>query len=366
MATADAIRAQGASAPTAAELRRTLNERAGITWSEKPLREVLASIYEHWHVPVLRDRRIDPDQRVDLTLDDSPLSEILAEVARTAGGEVRLIDAVVYLGPADKVDLIAAVAELRDEEARALATPLGARLRERAPVEWDMLSEPRALIAQQARASGLALEGLDKIEHDLWAAGRLPPLPLAHRLSLLLAGFDLTYQTDPATGSLTIEPLDAAMMFERTYTLAPRSTPPLARWREQFPDAQFSVRGRQLRVRAPVAVQRQIADALASAARPPVPSAERPARSATDRSNVRYTLAVSGPFGPLAKGLAERLMFRLELDPESQPHWNTVIRVEVKDATLEQLLDALVKPVELEWELKGQELHVGTKDFVSP
>jgi len=42
------------------------------------------------------------------------------------------------------------------------------------------------------------------------------------------------------------------------------------------------------------------------------------------------------------------------------------VRLVCREGTLEQLLDALVKPVELEWELKGQELHVGTKDFVSP
>ena len=54
-------------------------------------------------------------------------------------------------------------------------------------------SSARLLVADQLRQAGIRIAMPESIPHDLWAAGELPPMPLAHRLAILLAGFNQAF-----------------------------------------------------------------------------------------------------------------------------------------------------------------------------
>lgn len=333
-------------------LEEKLAQRAGVTWAEQPLRAVLERVRSEWQVPVFLDRRIDPDQRIALELTDSSLSDIISALAEVAGAEACALDTLVYIGPSGQAEIVVALAELRLQQAAELSPPMAQTLRRRDELLWPDLTEPRSLVEQLATQAGLRVASAELLVHDLWAAQHWPPLPLSHRLTLLLAGFDLTWRIDESQHLLVIEPIPANLTFERTYPAPSDAAARLRTLEAELPDAQFVRRGRRVTVTGSAAAHKRVREALqpprtaARATRPP-PGAE-----------VRYTLRVRGPFAQLARGLGQRLQLNVTLDPVTRPQWETPIDVEVKDVTLAQLLDALVEPVGLRYELEGQELRI--------
>ena len=59
---------------------------------------------------------------------------------------------------------------------------------------WPRLSEPRQVISAVIEQRGWRVAEPERIPHDLWAAGELPELSVAEVLTVLLIGFDLTFE----------------------------------------------------------------------------------------------------------------------------------------------------------------------------
>jgi hypothetical protein len=88
-------------------------------------------------------------------------------------------------------------------------------------------------VAAQIEARGWRIGQSQRIPHDLWAAGELPGSPLTEQLTLLLAGFDLTFEVQAMSRTIDIVALDASVV-ERLAGVKPqaadsayRSSPPL-------------------------------------------------------------------------------------------------------------------------------------------
>ena len=83
------------------------------------------------------------------------------------------------------------------------------------PVSWPRLSQPRLLFTEWLDEQGITLAQPELIQHDLWPAKKLPPLPLVERVVLLLAGFDLTCQISPHSGKCTVVPIERPVTITR-------------------------------------------------------------------------------------------------------------------------------------------------------
>jgi hypothetical protein len=88
-----------------------------------------------------------------------------------------------------------------------MPSDLRARLLNQRPLVWPDLAQPRDLVAALAAEAGLSVKLPDSTPHDLWPAVDLPPLTWTDRLSLVLAGFDLTFEIDPAKKTIALKPL---------------------------------------------------------------------------------------------------------------------------------------------------------------
>ena len=67
------------------------------------------------------------------------------------------------------------------------------------------------------RECHIEIQGTDRIPHDLWAAGDLPPLNLTDRLTLVAAQFDLTFAIDPTGESVSLVEMPATVEISRSY-----------------------------------------------------------------------------------------------------------------------------------------------------
>src|SRR5262249_16839508 len=93
-----------------------------------------------------------------------------------------------------------------------------AKLLRAQPWKWDELAEPQKLLAELAAQASVTVENADVIPHDLWPAVSLPPLPWVDRLSLLVAGFGLTFEITSQGKNVRLVTLPNSAALEKTYT----------------------------------------------------------------------------------------------------------------------------------------------------
>jgi len=208
---------------------RTPRAAAGAThsvrWEQLPLADAVDRLNEISLSDVLIDRRVDPNQLVTLTLSNATVDEVAAELAAACSLGVARLGHVIYLGPKQTADGLAALVALRRKEIAALPDGIRRAFTERRKIVWPRLTEPRGLVTRLAADHGWRVTESERIPHDLWAAGELPNLPLADQLTLLLVGFDLTYHVQLDKRSIEIVPINWSAI-DSTHANTANSQPP--------------------------------------------------------------------------------------------------------------------------------------------
>lgn len=282
------------------------------TWRAVPLRDWAARIATLAGRPVIVDRRLDPDTTVTRDCRGEPLGDVLVAVAAEADAAVEPLRSWIRIAPADVVGRAAHGERIRAREVAALPAAARTALAARRPWSWPDGARPRDLVAAAATEAGLAVTGVEAVPHDHLPAASLPPLALAERLDLLLAHYDLR--------------------------VAWRST-------------EHGTTGRIVTLEA--------APAGAAADARPVTVGPRGPRP---RTAERYTLRLEAPLDEALAALAPRLDLDAAIDRDSLAARGIlpgeVVRAAVTDATRDQLLDALVRPLGLRWRIEGRRLVV--------
>jgi hypothetical protein len=331
--------ADGPSWKTGEALETQLDLTASVEWEGRPLRQALASLSEAQGVCCFLDRRVDPDQKVDLALERMPLRELLAEVARDRGLGLSFFDSVVYFGPVEttrRLRTVSALLRMDAQRQAALKEPLLAT----ASCKWDELSEPRLLLSGLARQSRLEITNPEMVPHDLWSAADLPPLSLLDRIILISMQFDLSCRFEKGKPELTLIECPEEVSIVRRFPSGrdPRAT--AADWSKRLPGARISVEeGR-------IVVAGTVEEIESLEGRP-----TRPVQPVGPGTEV-YTLSVEQqPLDKILAALGKKLGVEFEFDEAACRAAGIAIdqRVtfSVKMATMEDLLKAILGPVGL-------------------
>ena len=293
------------------------------TWTRVPLRDWTTRVAALAGKPMILDRRIDPDRLVTRTARGESLSEVLRAVAAEAGATVENLPGAIRLAPAATGGQAVAAADDRDRRLAAIPASQRKPLVAAEPWGWPAGARPRDLVAAALADTGLAVEGLDSIPHDHFPATDLPPLPLAERLDLVLAHFDLRILWAAESGRPT---------------------------------------GRI------VAIDADISPRLPARPTAPRRPAAPPSRTVTVRDE--FTLRLEAPLDQALAALAGRLGLELDLDQASLAARGIapgeIVRAEVKKASRDRLLDAVLQPVGLEWKIEGGRLRVFAAEPAQP
>ncbi len=192
---------------TGPALQKQLAEPVDIYWANNPLRQAIGNLSRTRRVAVLIDRRVDPGRELNVSLKGVPLESALRQIARPRGLDVSRLGDVFYLGPAADADRLNAVSTEFKEKIRRLPYAMRRKYSLRKKLAWDDLAEPREILKILGRRNGLAIDHLDRVPHDLWAAADLPPISLAGRLTLIAFQFDLTFKIAADGVRLELVPL---------------------------------------------------------------------------------------------------------------------------------------------------------------
>jgi hypothetical protein len=294
---------------TGPAFRQQLDEPVGIAWQERALRDGLDRLSQTYGVAIFLDRRIDPGRSITLTARDEPLETLLRRVATLADGGTAVIGSVVYLGPRETASQLAALAAIRRQDAARLSNDAKARLLRAEAWQWEELAQPRQLVEELARRADVSVVNPEAIPLDLWPAVRLPPLAWTDRLTLLLAGFGLTFEIDGGGTAVRLVPQPAAVALAQDH--APRS-----------------------------------------------PSG-RAAKGAKGNSEKLYSMQVANePAGKVVRKVSESLGKDLKYDRQILEKLKQPVTFKLENATLDYLLETTLKPLGLTHRLTDDALEI--------
>lgn len=337
--------------------RRQLAESIGISWQESSLAGGLSRLAETNGVAIFLDRRIDPGQPVTLKLPDQPLHAVLKKIAEAAQASVATLGPVVYVGPPSATASVATVAAVRRQDAARFSAEQKARFLRTQPWSWDELAQPRELLALLAREAGISVVNAEALPHDLWAARSLPPLPWTDRLTLLLVGFGLTFEFDERGGAVRLTPLPTSVLLEKIYTPLGDAAALAEKLRPLMPGAKLNVVEGKLVVAAGQDDHDKIERLLTGQGS----SASQSVRGekTAPGSETLYSLQVTNePAGKVVRTVAQSLGKELKYDREVLEKLRQQVSLNVKNASLDYLLETTLKPLGLAYRVTGDALEV--------
>lgn len=334
-----------------------------ITWTGTPLRGALERFGHAQGMTVVLDRRVDPDQRLDISIDSQPARRVIAEIAAVRGLGVSHLGPVVYLGPSDAAARLRTLVALRTAEVARLTTAARRRFTQRQACHWDDLATPRQLLQGFGHQAGVAVGGLELVPHDLWPAIELPPLSLIDRLTLVANQFDLTFAVTASGGSVRLLPIAAPVLIERRYRHAKMNRAMLRSLAGEMPTASWRFEPGGLVLRGRMEDHERLL-AAASGQAGPVRADPADRSGAAAQANRRYTLTVKQqPVGPLVRQLAHKLDLDIEFDSAAIERagrsLDVRVSLQVNNATVDQLFRAALRPAGLDCARHGRRLSVG-------
>lgn len=262
-------------------------------------------------MPVIIDRRVDPATPISFEADGEPADAVIAAVAAEAGAESARLRSFVRIGPGSHLDRCVAGEQARIREIARLPASDRTRLDAEAAWSWPAGSRPRDLVEAAAVESGVTIDGLDGIPHDHFPSFDGASTPLADRLDMVLAHFDLRVAWARASGGTgphgRIMPLPDATKPRADGNTPPRPAPPS--------------RGRQV-----------------------------------------YTLHLAAPLDEALAAVTKQLGLSIAIDSASLEARGIspreIVRVNVRSATRDELVAALVTPLSLSWRIEQGTLRV--------
>lgn len=307
------------------------------SWTQVTLRDWAERASRIAGLPVIIDRRLDPAFPITLDCRGEPLHDVLDRVATMVGGQVEVLASSVRIGPLSVAGLASAAEQARDAELASLPPALRRTAHQRAAWTWPTAARPRDLLATTAREAGLKLDGLDAIPHDHLPAATLPMLSLAERLDLVLAHYDRRIAW--TTRGAEVVPLDAGMTARGH---APR--PAAASQLEPGPRPEPKPKAQSTPQPQPQ--------------RKPTP---RPLANPTTTRET-FSLRLAAPLDQALAAVAARLSLDLTIDAPSLAARGIapgeIARVDVREVSRAELLDAIVAPFGLAWSIDAGTLRV--------
>jgi hypothetical protein len=343
----------------ATAIQRKLAQRATFSWHGQSLGPALARLRESQAIPLWIDRRIDVAAPLDLEIRDAPLRDALDQLAAPQQAVAAPFDGIVYFGPAATAGELATLAARIKQSVDKLPPDRRKKWLTVAPWSFPRLSQPRELLERLAADVGAKVDRADRVPHDLWAAQELPALTAIDRAVLLLAGFDLACEIADDGATLRVVPIARPVAVERQYAPPPPRRAAFDAVLAAAPDAAVQWNGSRATIAARVEVHDQLRQAIAGRPTPPPapPAVRQPNGSAARQA---FTLKIDNrPLGAVLDQLARQLDVEVVWADEISPEDRAVpTSCDVRNATLDELLTALLKSAGLGFEQTGRQIVI--------
>ena len=310
-----------------------LNRPVQATFQRIPLARLVSRLSTISDGIIVLDRQIDPTQYITLACEGESLHTVLWRLADETETEIAILESSVWITPYSKASQLEQADRKRQRTLRQFPVTAQKQLGTKRPLQWlagqqpatlimDLLAQP--ITSGQPATTGLTIttDGLpEEIPHDHLAAQTIPPLTLPEQLDLIAMQYDQQLLWSRGSESPS------------TLVVTPAPLPPSSGTKRRDPEQK--------------------------------PASTRPPKNKMSNRE-RYTLRVAAPFEELFQAISQRLNLEPSIDTEAfkahSINAQEIIRLEIKDANRDQLLDAIVKPLGLTWSIDDKTLHVTAGD----
>jgi hypothetical protein len=307
--------------------------RTNVKWAGTSLASSLSRFAETQKIGLLIDRRIDPQIPLHFESTNQSLKHVLQSLAESLDLACVFFDSTVYLGTKNATEILPELLAAKRRELEKLPNRRAILFRQKLSFKIPFLSEPKEILQNLATQHSFHWKNPELLPHDLWDEKTLTGLSLDELLTLLLIGFDLTFEIEENGKTLIFVPLQNSSKQTSTVTAETHST-----------ESVESVAKNN---------ETSFADSNSSTDfRSKIPLAQR-----------RFTLKVEEkPLNKLLQLLAERLDLILELDEKSLAGKGVAlesrISFDVKNATAAQLFQAILRPLKLNFRINEKSIRV--------
>jgi hypothetical protein len=325
-----------------------------LEWGEVPLRERLTGFGKKYSVPILLDRRVDPDQKIDLSASDVPVEGVLALAAEKLKLGECVVGTVRYIGPKSTASRLPGILAQRKADVGKLQQARAAWNKSK-PLKWDEAAAPRDIATALAQEAGAAIENAEQIPHDIWSAYDLPPMTLTERLTLVLAGFDLTFHFSDDGTRLKIVPMPQEKAYASVHTLPADAAGIAAQVQRIFPGLKMDRSGNRLTVVATLEEHDSIDELLKTGKTKTITKAAAPD---VYTINVEKMTVANQPAGAVVSTVAKKLSKEFKYDPSLRDKLKENVSFTVEGITLDALLIKTLKPLGLSYKITETTLEV--------
>ena len=361
---------------TGRDLETHLRSDVMVFWSGTSLEMALKTYTQTHRVAVIRDRRVDPNQLIDLNRQSIQLDTVLNELAAQGNSKVRRLESVFYMGPAPTVERLRTIAALKQEEAEQLPENTRDKLRTRRAFSWNDFATPQEILTDLADQGRFEIVLPERIPHDLWIAGDLPSLTLSNRITLIAAQFHLMYVVAPDGQRIAFVPIPDDIGIVKDFPLRGNGREQMAEMRRIAPDIEAQISGGRLYVKGRVEDFERIANPdLATEENPGAainpgvaasvgsPSPANGGGATPSLSHLEFTLNVENqPLEGVLNSLAQNIGLSIETDwtacERAGIQRGRLITFSVRKASVDELLTAALEPVRCVFRRRGRDVQV--------
>ncbi len=353
-----AVRADPAQLLTGQGLSEALNRPVGFELSGDSRRGALRMISKQFGLAIFLDRRIDPDVPLSYRTRETPLGTALAEIAAQFGAAVTWLGPVGYVGPPEAVKKLQTVRALVQDQVKNMPSEVEGRLSQPLPISWNRLATPEEIFRKITQNYELQWQHPERLPHDLWVSGRLPPMDCATQCTIILAGFDAMPRFESMGQSLGIAPIVQKPLLRRGYPAAmDKQARLIQQWKQQFPHAMVQRDGSQLIFSGRAEEHWQLDPSSRPSDMPERSTADTP----SDGTQV-YTLRVEAPLEAILAAIARQTGLTIQWQRRAIEadgiNLKRVVVLDVREVSLERLIADLLRPNGLDFVRSGQQVTV--------
>ena len=340
------------------ELPYQLNRRLTAAWQGQEIGTVLERIATSQDVAIWLDRRVDPQQQIEVRVSDAPLAGVLDQLSAPHELGWSSLGAIIYVGPRESASELATLAEISKYSLSRVPATVRERWLATAPAEWPGLSEPRELLTTWLETAGVQLANPDAVSHDLWNARTLPPVSLLDKVVLVLVGYDQTCEISPNGQSCRIVPITRPVVITKSYEAGRHTRELLAEFKEN-PTVSINRKGSGVAITGRWEDHERVAAILAGTS-----SENQRQRQPTVREDQKvFSLRLENqPVGKVIDQLANQLGLSVSWNQEllSRPidPRTTLVSCNVSNGNLPKLLESVLSPAGFEFVLKDKTLEI--------
>lgn len=299
-----------------------------VSWQHAELREHVVQFARSQQLAIVIDRRVDPNQQLNLTVKNVSIEQFLLRIAQASGTKFCRFGDCYYLGPPKNTELLMGIHGILTSGRQRKQTFLSRT----DAMSWPSLTTPQAVLEQLSQENGFDIKDINRIEHDLMTELNIPPMRLDMRLALLLSQFDRWFKQSKSAKSISINDPPTNLKASVRLTGYDANRELLQLIRKTAPSCKVSHSKRSITVTGPT-------DELEMARNVAIESFEPKTRSLDQK---RFQLNVKNKRGLILQAVAGQLGLEVQVEQECQDILGDVVAVKVKDATVEELLDAIL------------------------